>query len=36
MDYWPLVGKLVKVHGKGSVDKLKPLIDKEYNIHFIV
>jgi len=32
MDYWPLVGKLVKVHGKGSVDKLKPLIDKEYNI----
>lgn len=32
MEYWPLIGKAVKVIGKGSVDTLKPLIDKEYNI----
>jgi len=32
MEYWPLIGKTVKVYGKGSVDKLKPLHDKEYNI----
>ena len=32
MEYWPLIGKSVKVHGKGSVDVLKPLINKEYNI----
>ena len=32
MEYWPLMGKAVKVIGKGSVDQLKPLIDKEYNI----
>jgi len=36
MDYWPLVGKSVKVFGKGSVDKLKPLIDKEYNIQELI
>ena len=28
MDYWPLMGKLVKAHGKGSVETLKKdLID---------
>jgi len=36
MDYWPLMGKAVKVHGKGSVDTLKPLIDKEYNIQELI
>ena len=36
MDYWPLMGKSVKVIGKGPVDKLKPLIDKEYNIQELI
>jgi len=36
MDYWPLMGKSVKVIRKGSVDKLKPLIDKEYNIQELI
>ena len=37
MDYWPLMGKLVKVRGKGSVETLKKdLIDKEYNIQELI
>jgi len=37
MDYWPLVGKSVKVYGKGSVETLKKdLIDKEYNIQELI
>ena len=36
MDFWPLVGKSVKVFKKGSVDILKPLIDKEYNIQELI
>ena len=35
-DFWPLIGKSVKVHGKGNVDVLKPLIDKEYNIQELI
>ena len=36
MDYWPLLGKSVKVHGKGSIDHIKSLIDKEYNIEELI
>jgi len=37
MDYWPLMGKSVKVYGKGSVETLKKdLIDKEYNIQELI
>lgn len=36
MDFWPLMGKNVKVYKKGSVDVLKPLIDKEYNIQELI
>ena len=36
MDYWPLMGKSVKVYGKGSIDHIKSLIDKEYNIHELI
>ena len=36
MDYWPLMGKSVKVHGKGSIDHIKSLIDKEYNIQELI
>ena len=36
MDFWPLMGKNVKVYKKGSVDVLKPLIDKEYNIQEMI
>ena len=32
IEYWPLMGQAVKVRGKGEIDKLKPLIDQEYNI----
>ena len=35
-DFWPLIGKSVKIHGKGNVDVLKPLIDKEYNIQELI
>lgn len=35
-DFWPLIGKSVKVHGKSNVDVLKPLIDKEYNIQELI
>ena len=31
-----LIGKTVKVHGKGSVDHLKPLTDKDYNIQELI
>ena len=36
MDYWPLMGKSVKVYGKGSIDHIKSLIDKEYNINELI
>jgi hypothetical protein len=36
MDFWPLMGKNVKVYRKCSVDVLKPLIDKEYNIQELI
>ena len=36
IDYWPLLGKSVKVHGKGSVDNIKELIDKDYNIEDLI
>jgi superfamily I DNA/RNA helicase len=36
MKYWPLIGKTVKVHGKGSVDHLKPLTNKDYNIQELI
>ena len=35
-EYWKLIGSAVKVHGKGEVDKLKPLINKEYNIDELI
>ena len=35
-DYWKLMGSKVKVYGQGSVDKLKPLIDKDYNIQELI
>ncbi len=36
MDYWPLIGKSVKVYGKSSIDHIKSLIDKEYNINELI
>ena len=35
-DYWKLMGSKVKVNGLGDVDKLKPLIDKDYNIQELI
>ena len=35
-EYWKLIGSAVKVRGKGEVDKLKPLVDKEYNIDELI
>ena len=35
-EYWKLMGSRIKVNGLGDVDKLKPLIDKEYNIQELI
>ena len=35
-DYWKLMGSKVKVYGQGDVDKLKPLIDREYNVQELI
>tara|TARA_R100000458_G_C8265389_1_gene240483 strand:- start:61 stop:1740 length:1680 start_codon:yes stop_codon:yes gene_type:complete len=34
--YWKLIGSKVKVTGKGPVDKLKPLINRDYNIQELI
>ena len=36
LDYWPIIGKSVKAHGKGEVDTLKSLINKDYNIQELI
>ena len=35
-EYWKLMGSKVKVNGQGDVDKLKPLIDRDYNIQELI
>jgi len=35
-EYWKLMGSKVKVNGQGDVDKLKPLIDREYNVQELI
>ena len=35
-EYWKLMGLEVIVYGQGSVDKLKPLIDRDYNIQELI
>jgi len=35
-DYWKLMGSKVKVNGLGDVDKLKTLIDRDYNIQELI
>jgi len=35
-EYWKLMGSKVKIYGQGSVDKLKPLIDRDYNIQELI
>ena len=35
-EYWKLMGSKVKVNGLGDVDKLKPLIDKDYNVQELI
>jgi len=35
-EYWRLTGSKIKVNGFGAVDKLKPLIDKDYNIQELI
>jgi len=35
-EYWKLTGSAIKVYRKGSVDKLKNLIDKDYNIDELI
>ena len=35
-EYWKLMGSKIKVNGLGDVDKLKPLIDKDYNIQELI
>ena len=34
--YWKLMGSKVKVNGQGDVDKLKPLIDRDYNVQELI
>ena len=36
LDYWPIIGKSVKAHGKSDVDNLKTLINKDYNIQELI
>ncbi len=35
-EYWKLMGSKVKVNGQGDVDKLKPLIDRDYNVQELI
>ena len=35
-EYWKLMGSKVIIYGQGSVDKLKPLIDRDYNIQELI
>ena len=35
-EYWKLMGSKVKVNGLGDVDKLKPLIDRDYNVQELI
>lgn len=35
-EYWKLMGSKVKVNGLGDVDKLKPLIDRKYNVQELI
>ncbi len=35
-EYWKLMGSKIKANGLGDVDKLKPLIDRDYNIQELI
>jgi len=35
-EYWKLMGSKIKVNGLGDVDKLKILIDRDYNIQELI